>query len=68
VIADGANGFLVGQKNERQLAEKISLLLSNKQMRKRFGAKGSEIANRRFNWGKISEKTIEVYNLLLKKK
>lgn len=43
LIKDGENGFLVEPGDVRSLAEKISLLIKNKELRDSFGKAGKEI-------------------------
>ncbi|MDG2431243.1 glycosyltransferase family 4 protein [Flavobacterium sp.] len=42
IIANGIDGFLVEQKNYKQLAEKIILLIDNETLRKEMGARAKQ--------------------------
>jgi glycosyltransferase involved in cell wall biosynthesis len=42
IVNDGETGFLVERQNVEQLAEKIALLLQNKELRQMMGQKGYE--------------------------
>lgn len=50
LIEDGKNGFLVPPHNPEQLARKIKELLSDKDMRIKFGKAGRERVNKNFEW------------------
>jgi len=60
-IRDGWNGFLVEPGNEKQLAEKIMYLIDNEEERKRMGKNSKRLAEDKFDWNKIAEKYIKVY-------
>ncbi|MEM2144385.1 MAG: glycosyltransferase family 4 protein [Candidatus Jordarchaeaceae archaeon] len=59
-IKDGWNGFLVEPANEKQLAEKIEYLVENGEERLRMGRNSRKLAEE-FDWKKIAEKYIKVY-------
>lgn len=61
MIIDGQNGFMLPLKQEKFI-EKISLLLDNRQLRKRFGAKGRQIISEQFKQDVIVDRLIEFYN------
>jgi glycosyltransferase involved in cell wall biosynthesis len=60
LIKDGLNGYLVGQRNEGQIIEKLELLLSNKQLRTDMGQNGYQWVRQQFD---IKEKTTQYMNL-----
>ena len=60
-IRDGWNGFLVEPANERQLAEKIRYLVDNPEERIRMGKNSRKLAEEEFDWKKIAEKYLKVY-------
>ncbi|MFH8120359.1 MAG: glycosyltransferase family 4 protein [Candidatus Aenigmatarchaeota archaeon] len=59
-IKDGWNGFLVEPGNEKELAEKIKYLVENEEERLRMGRNSRKLAEE-FDWKKIAEKYIKVY-------
>lgn len=66
VIKDGINGFLVEQKNQEQLAEKICYLIEHTDERIQMGINGRKLVEEKFTWEKIAGKTLEIYNDLLR--
>jgi len=60
-IKDGWNGFLVEPGNEKQLAEKIEYLIENEEERAIMGKNSRKLAKEEFDWEKIAEKYLRVY-------
>ena len=64
VVCDGETGFLVGARDVDELANRISLLLENEDLRQKMGQKGQKTA-KRFSWQSIAQKTIDFYHEIL---
>ena len=60
IIRDGENGFLVEPRNPRDIAEKITLLLTNDDLRAYMSKRNIEEATK-YSWKKIVEKLEKVY-------
>jgi len=65
-IKDGWNGFLVETGNERQLVEKIKYLIDNPEERERMGENSRKLAREEFDWKKIAERYLKVYEEVVK--
>lgn len=61
VVTEGSDGFLVGPRNEADLTEKISYLLENEEISKRFGKKGRKKVEEKYSWGSIGKRLESVY-------
>ena len=78
VVVDGETGFLVPleqkdestfaprdpQKFSRDLAARINQLMSDEQLRDRFGKAGRKRAEEKFSWSSIAKETIALYESL----
>ncbi len=60
------NGFLVPYNNSEEFADKINKLLDNKKLRNRI-AKANKEKARHYDWDLISQKTLSLYEDVLKK-
>lgn len=60
-LSDGLNGFLVKRKNIIQLAEKIELLLNDRNLAFKMGKKGYERLVKGFSLSKHMDKLIGIY-------
>ena len=63
-IVDGENGFLVPINDVQALADKVTYLLKNDEVRKGFGKLGREIIQSRAEYQKEMGKLEELYSLL----
>ena len=61
LIKEGWNGFLVEPANEKQLAERIKYLLDHPERWEEMGRNSRKLAEEEFDWKKIAEKYLEVY-------
>jgi len=60
-IKDGWNGYLVEPANEQQLADKIKYLIDYPEERQRMGGNGRKRAEDEFDWSRVTEQTLRVY-------
>jgi glycosyltransferase involved in cell wall biosynthesis len=61
IVQDGYNGFLVQPKNPSQLARKLSIVLSDRNLRITMGTKGFTIARNKYDWNLVGSKILELY-------
>ncbi len=66
VVDDGVNGFLVTIKDYESLAEKIGILIDNKELKEKFGKNSREKAVNEFDIKIVVDKYLEVYEEILK--
>lgn len=66
IIQDGKNGFLVSPRDSKKLAEKIIILLKDKNLREKMGNAGKERL-KEFSIEKMVRETEGVYDNLLKR-
>ena len=52
------------EKECQELAEKIEILIKNKDLREKFGKKSREIIEKKFDVQKVVKETIREYNIL----
>ena len=64
-IKDGIGGFLVDEKNPKQLAEKIIMLLEDENLRREMGKIGRKYVEENFSWDKIAKEYIKIFRLLV---
>jgi glycosyltransferase involved in cell wall biosynthesis len=60
-IKEGWNGFLVEPGNVKQLTEKLRYLVENEGERTRMGRNSRRLAEEEFDWDKVSEKYLKIY-------
>jgi len=67
MIRDGWNGFLIKPGSEEELAKHLLYLIANPKERDRMGRNSKKLAEEVFDWSKIAERYIEVYEEVVKK-
>jgi glycosyltransferase involved in cell wall biosynthesis len=67
VVKDGYNGVLFEPGNVKDMAEKITFLLNNKEEAKKMGKNGRKLMEEKFSWEKIARQTVQFYNRRLNK-
>lgn len=65
VVIDGKTGFLVPERNSEKLAEKLLLLLKNKNLRETMGENARNVIKERFDINRQTEKLEEIYKEIL---
>lgn len=65
VVEEGVNGYLVPVKDPVSLAEKIKLLIDDKNLRIRMGKASREIAEKNFSLDEVVEKHLAIYQELI---
>jgi glycosyltransferase involved in cell wall biosynthesis len=61
VVDDGVNGFLIPVRNSEALAEKLGILIENKELRVKMGKASREKAEREFALEKVVKKHLDIY-------
>ncbi len=61
-VIDGINGFIVEKRNPKQIAEKIELLMNNKQLRISMGNESRKIYVKNFTEEKLVENFTNCFN------
>lgn len=68
LIEDGKNGFLFDAGDYKGLAQKIEILLQNKDLIKEFGQLLSKKAKEKFSAENMARMQFEIYKSILSKK
>ena len=64
VVDDGVNGFLIPVKDSKALAEKLRILIEDKELRVRMGKASRAKAEQEFDLEKVIKKHLEIYNCI----
>lgn len=64
VVEDGVNGFLVPVKDANALADKIKMLIDDKELRLKMGKTSRMIAEKEFSLDEVINKHLEIYQAL----
>ena len=60
VVEEGKTGFFYEPGNFRSLAQKIILLIENKDLRKKMGQRGIELVKEKFEWQKLANDYVKI--------
>jgi glycosyltransferase involved in cell wall biosynthesis len=63
IVKDGYNGYLVRARSQKEIVEKVNLLLEDDNLRKKMGENAYKTVIERFNWNKIAGKFYNLYKL-----
>ena len=64
-VLDGKNGYLVDPRNSDELAEKISRLVEDSELRTRIGSYNTRYVEKKYSLKMMVNKTLEAYERLL---
>lgn len=67
IIDDGINGFLVDAKSQKQIMEKLIVLIDDPELRKKMGQSGKEKFHREFTFKIFEENLFSVFSDVLTK-
>ena len=67
VVEPGENGFLVPVKTSEPLADKLEVLLKDRELREKMGARSRAMVLEHFSVEGVVEKTLAVYRELLER-
>lgn len=65
VVTDGVNGFLVPVKDPQALADRLKVLVDNKDLRVKMGKASREIAEKYYSLDEVVKKHLEIYQELV---
>lgn len=63
IIKDGVTGYIIPEKNQRELSKKILFLVENTKIRLKMGQEGRELVEKEYNLDKISKKWLKAIEL-----
>lgn len=66
-ITNMQNGILAKAKDEKDLSDKIRVLLLNENLRHKLGQNAYEYVKKKHNWDLLSDKYINIYNNIINK-
>jgi len=64
-VIDGETGFLVSEKDDKSLADKLDIVLSDRNFGEKMGQQGRELINERFDIRKQTAKLEGIYDSLV---
>jgi glycosyltransferase involved in cell wall biosynthesis len=67
MMINGKTGFLVKEGNHKEIIEKLSQLLKNKQMADEMGIEGAKFIQDEFNWEKVTKDFLKIIKPYIKK-
>jgi len=60
VVEEGKTGFFYQPDDFKSLAQKMMLLIEDKEMRRKMGEKGMEVVKEKFEWQKLANHYVEI--------
>lgn len=67
VVEDNLNGFLVPPRDHVSIAKKTFFLLENEDLRRKFGEASRRLALQKFDYKKVAQRTLKVYEEIMGK-
>lgn len=67
-VVDWVNGFLVKPKSPQEVAQKLDILLSDKNLRRKMGQASRRIAEKDYDVNKVVKTHLDIYDAALKNK
>jgi glycosyltransferase involved in cell wall biosynthesis len=64
-VIDGETGLLCAERDDRQLADNLDILLGNEELRFRMGRRGRDYAGQKFCLRTQTEKLERLYDLVV---
>ena len=65
IIKEGYNGFLVKQKNPATIAEKVLVLINNKELMRNI-SRNASVTSKKYDWGVIGKKYVAIIKSVLR--
>jgi colanic acid/amylovoran biosynthesis glycosyltransferase len=65
IVINGETGFVVNQRDIEALVEKMTMLVEDRELRRRFGEKGREHIEKNYNKNVQIKKLVEIYKVLI---
>ncbi len=62
VVQDGVNGYLINYGDTNELAKKMSIMLRDRHICRRFVEKNKELLDTKYSWDRIADETLKVYD------
>ena len=67
MVKEGVNGLFVRPHNAKEIAEKVNMLLSDDELKRKLGENARQTVLQRFTWGKIASRFERMYYEFRKK-
>ena len=59
LMKDNETGFLVEKGNSKEWIEKLSILMDDKEKRKKFGNNGRKFVEENFSWNRVAKEFLK---------
>jgi glycosyltransferase involved in cell wall biosynthesis len=65
IILDANCGIIVKERTTEALADALSMLIDNPELRQKLGQNGRKAVEEKYNWGVMEKRLLRVYDELL---